>query len=315
MLKDFADDLKSLRKGKDITLEEISAQTRLRVSVLQKLESGDFTFQPAAYIKAFLKQYASAINENPQEIINNFLAAKEGRYKRKSSGFNEKIELTSTADDKIPETPDQEKTLPRKLPERDRVEKIRSEEKMEEKSAGDYYSGSFFSGERLKKIILYLVGAGFLVGIFFMVKALFFTDDAEEQEIVRQRGFNEVLMENERKLLGKRTEEEIQDSIRKAQEEMMKIENRDSISLEIIAKGKGKIFLAIDSVNFNNPTEYAYLPGDTGLYFAEKFFHFGVNDPSTIEVLVNDIKVKLPQRRFRNLLIDSSGVNLKPPNG
>ena len=233
------------------------------MSVLQKLESGDFTFQPAAYIKAFLKQYASAINENPQEIINNFLAAKEGRYKRKSSGFNEKIELTSTADDKIPETPDQEKTLPRKLPERDRVEKIRSEEKMEEKSAGDYYSGSFFSGERLKKIILYLVGAGFLVGIFFMVKALFFTDDAEEQEIVRQRGFNEVLMENERKLLGKRTEEEIQDSIRKAQEEMMKIENRDSISLEIIAKGKGKIFLAIDSVNFNNPTEYAYLPDFT----------------------------------------------------
>lgn len=321
MLKNFADDLKSLRESKNITLEELSSQTRVRISIFEKLESGDFSFQPATYIRAFLKQYAKAIDVEPDELLKDFDDAKLGKYKKKTSAESEKIELSNqvTAEKKevveissapVVETESKsESVLPRKLPESTvKVEKIRKPENVEERDIEDYRDNTLISGDILKKILVYILGVGFLIGVFFMVKSLFFADTPVEPEIIRQRGFNEIVEENERKLLGKRTEEEIQDSIRKAQEELMQQVKPDSLSLEIVARGRGRIFIASDSLNINSPRTYDYLPGDTGLYFAKRFFHFGINDPATVDVYLNERKIELPQRRFRNLMIDSSGV-------
>ena len=326
MLKNLADDLKSLRESKNISIEELSAQTRIRISIFEKIESGDFSFQPPTYIRAFIKQYAKAIDIDPEELAKDYDDAKAGKYKKKSSGESEKIELSNQA---VPEknevveissTPkvdtesQGENILPRKLPESTtKIEKIRKSENVEERDPEDYRDNTLISGYVLKRIVVYILGIGFLIGLFFMVKALFFTGGSDEPEIIRQRGFNEIIEENERKLLGKRTEEEIQDSIRKALEVLMQQVMSDSLQLEIIAKGRGRIFIAMDSINVNNPGTYDYLPGDTGLYIAKQFFHFGVNDPSTIDIFLNDRKIELPQRRFRNLMIDSSGVR-QPQN-
>ena len=61
MLKSFAEDLKSVREEKNISLKDISARTRLNVSILENLENGEFSFQPQTYIRAFLKQYIISI--------------------------------------------------------------------------------------------------------------------------------------------------------------------------------------------------------------------------------------------------------------
>lgn len=325
MLNNFAEDLKALRESKNITLEEIAAQTRVRISIFEKLESGDFSFQPPTYIRAFIKQYAKAIDEEPELILKDYDDARAGKYKKKFTeeknplpekaepkdetinDTSEKVELETTEKTGVQEEP--ENILPKKLPaSQNKTEKIRKTEEVEDKSPEDYYDGSLISSSLLKKISFYIIGVAFLVGVYFMIQTLFFDDGSDEPEIIRQRGFNEVVEENERRILGKRTEEEIQDSIRRAQEQLMMQTRRDSLELEVIAKGSGRIFVAIDSLNINDPRTYNYVPGDTGLYYAKHFFHFGVNDPTTIDVFLNDRKLELPERRFRNLLIDSTGI-------
>ena len=58
----FALALKELRKSKDITLEQISDSTNIKIKYLQKIESGDFTFKSDVYIKLFLKEYLKYMN-------------------------------------------------------------------------------------------------------------------------------------------------------------------------------------------------------------------------------------------------------------
>ena len=53
----FASALKELRKSKDITLEQISDSTNIKIKYLQKIESGNFTFKSDVYVKIFLKEY------------------------------------------------------------------------------------------------------------------------------------------------------------------------------------------------------------------------------------------------------------------
>jgi cytoskeletal protein RodZ len=49
------------REEKNITLQDISYKTNIRLEVLTRIESGDTTFQPEPYIKSILKKYAETI--------------------------------------------------------------------------------------------------------------------------------------------------------------------------------------------------------------------------------------------------------------
>ena len=69
----FALALKELRKSKDITLEQISDSTNIKIKYLQKIESGDFTFKSDVYIKLFLKEYLKYIDfEKSDKILQEF---------------------------------------------------------------------------------------------------------------------------------------------------------------------------------------------------------------------------------------------------
>ena len=69
----FALALKELRKSKDITLEQISDSTNIKIKYLQKIESGDFTFKSDVYIKLFLKEYLKCIDiEKSDKILQEF---------------------------------------------------------------------------------------------------------------------------------------------------------------------------------------------------------------------------------------------------
>lgn len=49
------------REEKNITLQEISYKTNIRLENLARLESGDITFQPMPYIRAMIRKYAETI--------------------------------------------------------------------------------------------------------------------------------------------------------------------------------------------------------------------------------------------------------------
>ena len=59
------------RKERGLSLEEVSAETRIKKDHLEKIEAGNLTFLPAAYVYAFLKEYAQALDVNDVELIEN----------------------------------------------------------------------------------------------------------------------------------------------------------------------------------------------------------------------------------------------------
>jgi hypothetical protein len=63
-----------------------------------------------------------------------------------------------------------------------------------------------------------LIGAG----VYSLINVLFLSNNSQGPEIQR-KSFDEVVKENEKKILGKKTPEEIQDSINKAEEEKQKL--------------------------------------------------------------------------------------------
>ncbi|MCH7827355.1 MAG: helix-turn-helix domain-containing protein, partial [Bacteroidetes bacterium] len=55
MLNKFAHELKKAREKADITLQNLSARSRLDIKFLQSMEKGDFLFLTELYVKAFIK--------------------------------------------------------------------------------------------------------------------------------------------------------------------------------------------------------------------------------------------------------------------
>ena len=79
LLHELAQCLKSTRKGKDLTLEEIALSLKLRSSYLSALESGDWTDMPGeVYAIGFLKQYAAFLDLDISDSIEKL---KTGQYK------------------------------------------------------------------------------------------------------------------------------------------------------------------------------------------------------------------------------------------
>jgi len=81
MVKIFAEDLKAIREEKNISLKSISQQTRINLSALENLENGDYSFQPQAYIRAFLKQYIACLDLDVEEVLFDYDLARSGKYK------------------------------------------------------------------------------------------------------------------------------------------------------------------------------------------------------------------------------------------
>lgn len=49
------------REEKNITLQDVSYKTNIRLEILTRIESGDTSFQPMPYIKAILRKYAETV--------------------------------------------------------------------------------------------------------------------------------------------------------------------------------------------------------------------------------------------------------------
>jgi DnaJ-class molecular chaperone len=69
-------DLKRFRETLGISLENISQETKIKVSHLQALESGDIESLPGPFfIRGFLKAYASSLKLNPDELVKGYLSS------------------------------------------------------------------------------------------------------------------------------------------------------------------------------------------------------------------------------------------------
>ncbi|MGA9365010.1 MAG: RodZ domain-containing protein [Bacteroidota bacterium] len=74
-MNEFADELRASREAKHISLTDISSATKIQLKYLQAMEEGDFTFLPEPYIRAFLRDYANAVQLDPEATIAKYEAS------------------------------------------------------------------------------------------------------------------------------------------------------------------------------------------------------------------------------------------------
>lgn len=348
MLKTFADDLKSVRQEKNLTLKNISQQTRLNITVLENIENGDFTFQPPPYIRAFLKEYINCLGLDVEETLFDFDLAKSGKYKSKRQNIaapqtenpspqkNEIPEIDNELIEKKSETPDKDSSdkekgkLPGKqsasddtgqyeinpvkspLPEEQITEKKLSLKPPEEKK--NQYSGntpkkniiaSIFNSPVVRNISLIIFAALILLGLYSLVNILFFDGSGDKPDVIR-KNFDEVVKEQEKKILGKRSPEEIQDSIRRAEEEAASA--KDSITLKITALSNGTIFLVTDSVDYNSPAKISFEKNQKGEFKAKKVFFISSSNTGSFRASINEIPLKFDMQTASKVKITKEGL-------
>ena len=110
MLDNFAEYLKKARLKKGSSIEQIAAQTRIDIKFLEAIDSGNFGFLPDLYVKAFIKQYAKAIDLDELDTLKKYDDALAGNFiddDEPKSLLEQKVDITSTK----PET-ESEKQIP-----------------------------------------------------------------------------------------------------------------------------------------------------------------------------------------------------------
>ena len=98
MLDRFAEQLRKARLKKGASLQQIAAKSRIDIKFLEAIDNGNFGFLPELYVKAFLKQYAKAIDLDEQEIIKKYEDALAGKYieeEEPKSLLEQKIEISN----------------------------------------------------------------------------------------------------------------------------------------------------------------------------------------------------------------------------
>ncbi len=95
-LKKIADELKTAREEKDISLQQIAFKTKIDIKFLHAIENANFDILPDLYMKAFIKEYALYIDLNPQSVLQKFENAKLGKPEEEPAA-EEITDVSSTA--------------------------------------------------------------------------------------------------------------------------------------------------------------------------------------------------------------------------
>ena len=75
-LESLGAELKKRRLEKQVSLTDISAETRINQKFLEAMEEGKFSILPQTYVRAFLREYASSVGLNPDDLMKQYDAAK-----------------------------------------------------------------------------------------------------------------------------------------------------------------------------------------------------------------------------------------------
>jgi cytoskeleton protein RodZ len=77
-VKHFCEELKAAREYKKVSLEQISATTKIDIAYLKALEDGRWDVLPEPYIKGFLKAYAQCVGMNVLKVLKKYDELEKG---------------------------------------------------------------------------------------------------------------------------------------------------------------------------------------------------------------------------------------------
>lgn len=373
MLNKFGEDLRQIRESKNISLNDIANKTKIHISFLERMENGEFTFYSAAYIRAFIKEYAKCIGLKSDDVLYNYELAKSGKYTsilhptqppksrhdRKESEKKPEIqkevikevpkevikevpketpkvileeihqepEIIANEENKIDDVFSVPVSEPPKndiikgtfdeIPEKEKVEKrpfSTSVRKKLETGKGEF-DGEYLKERGFKMPVSLLKNIGIVVlvlailgGLYLLIDLMFLHKKAPN-EIVHQN-FDEVVKETEKKVLGKRTEQEIKDSIAKeeSKRDSLKSIPNDVLKLSIKAKDKITVVVYIDSVSEKSRNKKVFKSGEQEEWSAKNQFYLTTKDTKGLEVILDGKKLSFEDTEIKQVKITKQGI-------
>jgi cytoskeletal protein RodZ len=294
-LKDFGQDLKALRESKNITIAEISGQTRINPKFLEKLEEGIFDFQPDTYMRAFIRGYARTLNENEEHVISDYNKAKLGNYVRKSARKDEiPINIKPVT---YVESPVEEK---KQKSETDKIDEHLAEKKRykynKEENEEEYSNKSV-----TQKVLLVLLILAILAGAYYLYTYL--NGNSKSSNTVKPKSFSEIAGDYENKMTGKNDSAGNKDSLANVNAV------NDSLKLTVVASKDVRIKVYIDEKRI---VEGEIPAKDSLAIFAKDQFRFSASGNSSVDLYLNGKYLKKPTHlttgSIKNLIINKSGI-------
>ncbi len=304
MLKEFGQDLKKLRELKGISIAEISAESRINTKFLSLLENGIFDFQPETYIRSFIKAYARALNENENQVLNDYDKAKSGFYARRKFATDDAKDISlpdaklriSVLDHPVKNTEEEiiEPVYQKSL-ENDKPDYMKPKPALHDSSAE--YSNKSVTQKILLGLLIIAIGAG----IYFLIDYL--NHNGEKKSDVKPKSFNEMSSDYENKISNKIDSTRIKDSLKT-------LESKDSLRLTIRAIKDIKIKVYVDDES--EPYDDQLATKDSVTYSAKEKFRFSANTGSNFDLFLNGKYLKkanmTPGSSVKNIIITKNGI-------
>lgn len=302
MLKEFGSDLKKLRELKGISIAEISAESRINIKFLQNIENGIFDFQPETYIRSFIKAYARALNENENQILNEYDKAKSGFYAKRKFASEDNKDLAS------PDSKLRISVLDHPVKNDEEPEQVYSKsieddkpDYMKPRRDEDEPKAEFSNRSVTQKVLLVILILAIGAGIYFLVDYL--NNSKEKKSDVKPKTFNEISSEYENKITNKVDSTRIKDSLNALVV--------DSLKLTVKAIKDIKIKVYIDDQA--EPIDEQIAAKDSLILSAKEKFRFSANTSQNVDIYLNGRYLKKTNMSsgatsIKNLIITKDGI-------
>jgi cytoskeletal protein RodZ len=298
MLDKYAEELREAREKKGITLQQMAAKTRIDIKFLEAIDSGNFSFLPELYVKAFLKQYAKVVGLEEKETVERYEDAKEGKLIMKEEGkslLEQKVDIEK-------EKQTEKETLDEKVKIPDRIT-----EESQLKTFSDVSSQSTpdDSARRDKNLIRTAFITIAVAAVILILYFLFF--DQSSDIIVEEKSYDQVLQETKERFQVEKKEESLETITEISDSLLVQITNIDSIDsvwVLVIYDNKSK-------------EDFMLYPGRSKSVKAASNFKFTFGNSGVVSLKLNNNPLNLEGRRrsVRHFKVDSSGIErlFSPP--
>lgn len=249
-LKKFAEELKSARENKDISLKQITIKTKIDIKFLQAIEEGNFAFQPEIYIKAFIKEYCQTLELNVKDHLQKFEIAFTGKSEeKKTDPGNDQVENTK------PVTDNDLKTSTQK-----------------EFDSTHVYSPTEVSQQKPQLKINYVFSAVIALVVLIVVYLIFFSNDSKE--IISEKANQETAAENSQRFeMDNKNQQyydsiEIKSSLQIPDSLRLNVQVSERVWIKVTCDGKLKIQQIVDAksnLNFAATKSFSISMGNAGL--------------------------------------------------
>jgi len=132
-MKPLHEELKELRLGKGISLETINDSMKISMTILEKMEDGDFSVVPQPFIRSFLREYAEVIGIDPERVIARYENKADSIIKTQPAAPAKEQEETESAPEPVSRHKKTETTEPEAQP---APQEVTSEPHKKTKSSG-----------------------------------------------------------------------------------------------------------------------------------------------------------------------------------